>query len=112
MLGSDQDVIAQSAANLQEYGLNLHIHHVNSHQDYDTPYDDLDLLVRLNVDAGELTTYYHFQNSHPRPMIPRLAINEAQLLHGNCVRTGHYFKTVYNIAIDQSLLNHIKTMNK
>eukprot|EP00957_Ditylum_brightwellii_P040245 3045133-Ditylum_brightwellii.AAC.1 len=47
----DWDLIAQTAITLRQHGTNLSIKHNKSHQDDDTPEDQLDLSARLNIAA-------------------------------------------------------------
>eukprot|EP00957_Ditylum_brightwellii_P210158 15364623-Ditylum_brightwellii.AAC.1 len=50
----DWDVIDQSVAQLCMCSSGFKLCHVKSHQDNDTPYDELDLSVRLNLDSDNL----------------------------------------------------------
>eukprot|EP00957_Ditylum_brightwellii_P074989 5698917-Ditylum_brightwellii.AAC.1 len=50
-LSPDWDLIAQAATSLQQHGPNMSIKHVKSHQDDDTPADQLNLSARLNIAA-------------------------------------------------------------
>eukprot|EP00957_Ditylum_brightwellii_P173600 13217043-Ditylum_brightwellii.AAC.1 len=91
-LEPDWDDVAQSAVNLCKYGSNLIIHHAKSYQDDDTAYEDLDISARLNANADKLATKYNYLHSLIGPTIHRITINDAQLLHGDQVITGHYFR--------------------
>eukprot|EP00957_Ditylum_brightwellii_P136998 10446429-Ditylum_brightwellii.AAC.1 len=61
-LKPDWDIVTQSAHILKTYGSNLTITHAKSHQDDKTLLDKLNLLARLNVDAGHLATCYSLQH--------------------------------------------------
>eukprot|EP00957_Ditylum_brightwellii_P177636 13530409-Ditylum_brightwellii.AAC.1 len=50
-LSPDWDLIAQAAIMLRQHGKSLSIKHIKSHQDDDTPEDQLDLSARLNIAA-------------------------------------------------------------
>eukprot|EP00957_Ditylum_brightwellii_P077143 5862958-Ditylum_brightwellii.AAC.1 len=47
----DWDLIAQAAITLQQHDKSLSIKHIKSHQDGDTPEEQLNLSARLNIAA-------------------------------------------------------------
>eukprot|EP00957_Ditylum_brightwellii_P042458 3215205-Ditylum_brightwellii.AAC.1 len=50
-LSPDWDLIAQAATMLRQHGPSLSIKHIKSHQDDNTPEDQLDLSARLSIAA-------------------------------------------------------------
>eukprot|EP00957_Ditylum_brightwellii_P080028 6086119-Ditylum_brightwellii.AAC.1 len=55
----------------------LKIVHVQSHQDNNYKFDQLDLPAQFNVQADELATSYRVNFSQPQAAIPPLPINDA-----------------------------------
>eukprot|EP00957_Ditylum_brightwellii_P054046 4094032-Ditylum_brightwellii.AAC.1 len=86
------DIIAQLAEYLQTLGPKLKIAHVQSHQDNNCDFDQLDIPAQLNVQADELAMSYRENFSQPQATIPQLPINDAQLIYDSGTITGRYFK--------------------
>eukprot|EP00957_Ditylum_brightwellii_P032238 2443086-Ditylum_brightwellii.AAC.8 len=110
-LKPDWDNIAQFAEYLCSYGPNLHISHIKSHQENNTPYEELNLPAKLHVDADTLATTYQIQYGTSNVHIPCLGCNAMQLMHAKGTITSHYVKTIHDIATAEPLVDHIKETN-
>eukprot|EP00957_Ditylum_brightwellii_P158106 12034763-Ditylum_brightwellii.AAC.1 len=72
------DLIAQVAIMLQQHGPSLSIKHIKSHQDVDTPEDQLDLSARLNIAADRNETQYQIQYGKVDVHVPQVEVNTVQ----------------------------------
>eukprot|EP00957_Ditylum_brightwellii_P138154 10531558-Ditylum_brightwellii.AAC.1 len=110
-LEPDWDVIAQCAEHLCIYESNLKISYVKSHQDNNMPYEELNPPAKLNVDADSLATTYQIQYGTTNVHIHCLECDAVQSTHAKGTFTGHYFKTIHDIAMTKPLVDHIKDAN-
>eukprot|EP00957_Ditylum_brightwellii_P197485 15046859-Ditylum_brightwellii.AAC.1 len=78
-LSPNCDLIAQAAITLQQHGPNLSIKHIKSHQDGNTPEDQLDLSARLNIATEKNATQYWIQYGKVDVHVPQIEVNTAQL---------------------------------
>eukprot|EP00957_Ditylum_brightwellii_P073615 5593921-Ditylum_brightwellii.AAC.1 len=62
-LKPDWDMVAQAAHTLKPYVDTLTITHIKSHQDDNTPLEEMSLPARLNIAADCLATSYSIQHS-------------------------------------------------
>eukprot|EP00957_Ditylum_brightwellii_P117641 8973346-Ditylum_brightwellii.AAC.1 len=105
-LEPDWDVIAQSAEHLHMFGSKLTIEHVKFHQENNYEYEHLDAPAQLNVSTKKLGTTYREDKDETLLDIPRLPINNAQLIHDSGIVTGHYFEKKRDIATEKDLAKH------
>eukprot|EP00957_Ditylum_brightwellii_P003938 299964-Ditylum_brightwellii.AAC.1 len=72
------DLIAQVAVTLQQHSTILSIKHIKSHQDDDTPEDQLDLSARLNIEVDQSATQYWIQYGKVEVQVLCVEVNTVQ----------------------------------
>eukprot|EP00957_Ditylum_brightwellii_P129015 9842253-Ditylum_brightwellii.AAC.1 len=72
------DLIALAATTLQQHGPSLAIKHVKSHQDDDTPEDQLDLSAKLNIATDQNATQYCIQHGKVDVHVLQVEVNTVQ----------------------------------
>eukprot|EP00957_Ditylum_brightwellii_P002782 213795-Ditylum_brightwellii.AAC.1 len=77
-LSPDWEFIAQAAIMLQQHGTSLSIKHIKSHQDGDTPEDELDLSARLNIAEDQNATQYQIEYGKVEVQVPHVEVNTVQ----------------------------------
>jgi hypothetical protein len=75
----DYDLIAEVVHTVRQSNLDVTFVHVLGHQDAQKAFADLDLPSQLNVEADQLAGVFRQAHPTPRPCVPRLSTNRAQL---------------------------------
>jgi hypothetical protein len=78
-LSADWDVVNEIVTTLQKMPIQHSFLHGKGHQDETTEYADLPLDAKLNVDADAEAGKYRHNYPEPRPRVPWLPSNPAQL---------------------------------
>eukprot|EP00957_Ditylum_brightwellii_P063269 4801570-Ditylum_brightwellii.AAC.1 len=74
----DWDIIAQAAITLRQHVKILSIKHIKSHQDNDTPEDQLNLSARSNIAVDQNATQYRIQYGKVDVQVPLVEVNTVQ----------------------------------
>ena len=89
-LEPDWDLRQQIKETILEIGRPSEFIHVKGHQDRKVAYELLPFEAKLNVDADLEAVRFNTDHPEPRPLVPRLPCNRAQLIVQGQTVTGHY----------------------
>ena len=105
------DVVNEIVTTLQKMPIEHSFQHVKGHQDDKVADSKLTLEARLNVDADTEAGEYCTNHPEPRPQVPRLLSNAAQLHIRGVTVSAHYRHQVEKATSTPHLLAYIKTKN-
>jgi hypothetical protein len=88
-LDADWDVIEEIFQTTKLIGGTHFYEHVKGHQDAQGSADNLSIEARANIDADLAAGEYNLFNRHPRPIVPRLPSNSAQIHIAHRTITSH-----------------------
>lgn len=88
------------------------LQHVEGHQDGKRPYQTLDLLGQLNVDADAQAGMYNMDHGAQRPFVLMSPNTRAHLIFSDGTVTGHYSRELLHQASAKPLLEYIRRKNE
>jgi hypothetical protein len=110
-LDAHWDVVNAIVTTLQKMQIQHSFQHVKGHQDNKTKYGDLPLDAKLNVDADAEAGEYRFNHPEPRPRVPRLPSNPAQLHIRGITVSSHYRTKIEKASSIHQLRAYIQEKN-
>jgi exonuclease III len=110
-LRPDWDVLIEIQSALQSLP-RVRLQHVEGHQDRKQPYQNLDLLGQLNVDADAQAGMYNLEYGAQRPFVLMSPHTRAHLLLSDGTVTGKYSGVLLYEASAKPLLEYIRRKNE
>ena len=109
-LRPDWDILIEIQSALQSLE-HVRLQYVEGHQDRKRPYQSLDLLGQLNVDADQLAGQYNLEYGAQRPIVLLSPLAKAHLILANGTVTSRYSNVLLHETSHEPLLEYIRKKN-
>lgn len=109
-LRPDWDVLIEIQSALRNLP-RVRLQYVEGHQDRKSPYQSLNLLGQLNVDADKQANEYNSEHGAHRPIVLMSPLARAHLLLSDGTVTGKYSSVLLHEATFRPLLDYIRKKN-
>jgi hypothetical protein len=110
-LPTDWDVVNEIVTTLKKMSIEHSFQHVKGHQYDKISYAELPLNAKLNVDADVEAGEYRYYHPEPRPRVPWLPSNSAQLHIRGIKVSSHYQTKIEKASSIHQLRAYIQDKN-